>query len=111
MAVDKNKIIAEATRLVQKGQYDKAIKEYGKLLELDPGLVVSDKRKSIRQGALAVTNESGYILYSRLGPEGWEQMAQAFGFSLDAPWRDLAPEHQRVDLQHGRVLLKESLDG
>src|SRR5512136_2858180 len=26
MAVDKNKIIAEATRLVQKGQYDKALK-------------------------------------------------------------------------------------
>ena len=35
MAVDKNKIIEAATKFVQKGQYDKAIKEYQKLLEVD----------------------------------------------------------------------------
>ena len=35
MAVDKNKIVAEATRLVQKGQYDKAIKAYEKILAED----------------------------------------------------------------------------
>ncbi|MFN7131096.1 MAG: tetratricopeptide repeat protein, partial [Myxococcales bacterium] len=36
MAIDKNKIIEAATKYVQKGQYDKAIKEYNKLLEADP---------------------------------------------------------------------------
>jgi tetratricopeptide (TPR) repeat protein len=36
MAVDKNKIIAEATRLVQKGAFDKAIKTYEKILAEDP---------------------------------------------------------------------------
>ncbi len=35
MAVDKNKIVAEATRLVQKGQYDKALKAYDKILAED----------------------------------------------------------------------------
>ncbi len=35
MAIDKNKIIEAATRFVQKGQYDKAIKEYQKLLGTD----------------------------------------------------------------------------
>ena len=35
MAVDKNKIIAEATKLVQKGAYDKAIKAYEKILAED----------------------------------------------------------------------------
>src|SRR5512137_720778 len=35
MAVDKNKIVAEATRLVQKGQYDKAIKAYERILAED----------------------------------------------------------------------------
>ena len=35
MAVDKNKIVAEATRFVQKGQYDKAIKSYERLLAED----------------------------------------------------------------------------
>ncbi|MBI5548186.1 MAG: tetratricopeptide repeat protein [Deltaproteobacteria bacterium] len=36
VAIDKNKIIEAATKFVQKGQYDKAIKEYQKLLEVDP---------------------------------------------------------------------------
>jgi len=36
MAVDKNKIIAEATRLVQKGAYDKAIAAYQRILADDP---------------------------------------------------------------------------
>jgi tetratricopeptide (TPR) repeat protein len=36
VAIDKNKIIEAATKYVQKGQYDKAIKEYTKLLEVDP---------------------------------------------------------------------------
>ena len=35
MAVDKNKIVAEATRFVQKGQYDKAIKAYERILAED----------------------------------------------------------------------------
>lgn len=35
MAVDKNKIVAEATRYVQKGQYDKALKAYEKILAED----------------------------------------------------------------------------
>ena len=36
MAVDKNKIIAEATKLVQKGAYDKAIAAYQRILAEDP---------------------------------------------------------------------------
>jgi tetratricopeptide (TPR) repeat protein len=36
MAVDKNKITAEATKLVQKGQFDKAIKAYERILHDDP---------------------------------------------------------------------------
>jgi len=36
MAVDKNKIIAEATKLVQKGAYDKAIAAYQRILADDP---------------------------------------------------------------------------
>jgi pilus assembly protein FimV len=35
VAIDKNKIIEAATKFVQKGQYDKAIKEYQKLLGAD----------------------------------------------------------------------------
>src|SRR5512136_1746264 len=35
MAVDKNKIVAEATRYVQKGQYDKALRAYERILAED----------------------------------------------------------------------------
>jgi tetratricopeptide (TPR) repeat protein len=36
MPVDKNKLVAEATRYVQKGQWDKAIRVYEKILADDP---------------------------------------------------------------------------
>ncbi|BDG09018.1 tetratricopeptide repeat protein [Anaeromyxobacter paludicola] len=36
MALDKNKIVAEASKYAQKGQYDKAIKLYEKILSEDP---------------------------------------------------------------------------
>ena len=34
--INKNKVIAAAQKFVQKGQYDKAIKEYAKIVEEDP---------------------------------------------------------------------------
>ncbi len=36
MAVDKNRVAADATKLVQKGQFDKAIRAYEKILAEDP---------------------------------------------------------------------------
>ena len=48
MAVDKNKISAEATRLVQKGQLDKAIRCYERILAHDP----ADVRVLLKVGEL-----------------------------------------------------------
>ncbi|HEY6106985.1 MAG TPA: tetratricopeptide repeat protein, partial [Anaeromyxobacteraceae bacterium] len=48
MAVDKNKITAEATKLVQKGQFDKAIKAYERILQDDP----KDVRVLLKVGEL-----------------------------------------------------------
>ena len=48
MAVDKNKITAEATKLVQKGQFDKAIKAYERVLADDP----KDVRVLLKVGEL-----------------------------------------------------------
>jgi len=48
MAVDKNKIIAEATKLVQKGAYDKAIKQYERILAED----AKDVRVLLKVGEL-----------------------------------------------------------
>ena len=48
MAVDKNKITAEATKLVQKGQFEKAIKTYDRILAEDP----KDVRVLLKVGEL-----------------------------------------------------------
>jgi tetratricopeptide (TPR) repeat protein len=48
MAVDKNKIVAEATKLVQKGAFDKAIKQYERILAEDP----KDVRVLLKVGEL-----------------------------------------------------------
>ncbi len=48
MAVDKNKIIAEATKLVQRGAFDKAIKTYERILQEDP----KDVRVLLKVGEL-----------------------------------------------------------
>src|SRR5712692_5785378 len=34
--MDKNKVIESATKLISKGQFDKAVKEYQRVLEIDP---------------------------------------------------------------------------
>ncbi len=48
MAVDKNKITAEAAKLVQKGQFDKAIRVYQRILDEDP----KDVRVLLKVGEL-----------------------------------------------------------
>jgi len=71
-----------------------ACKGLGFTLEIDPDLVVPDKSKTIREGAIAVWPAPlmGWRLKSML------TIAQHFGFSIDVPFRDLSPEHQRIIL-------------
>ncbi len=71
----------------------------GRVPEIDLSLLLPNPDKSIRQGAFAITNDSGTILYSRLGIDGWEQMAKAFGFSIDTPWKDLTDDARELILR------------
>lgn len=71
-------------------------KGLGYTLEVDPDLVIPDRNKSLREGAIACYT---------IPLQGWRQrslnsIAQHFGFSLDTPFKDLAPEHQNI-LLHG----------
>lgn len=52
MSIDKNKIIEAATKYIQKGQFDKAIKEYRKVLTADP----KDARIQQKLGELYARN-------------------------------------------------------
>ena len=96
MAVDKNKVIAEATKLVQKGQFDKAIRAYEKLLA-DDG---KDVRILLKVGELQQKkgdNASAAQTFSRVADAYGEQ-----GFFLKAvavykQMLKLAPDDVRVN--------------
>jgi excinuclease ABC subunit A len=60
--------------------------------EIDPDLVIPDRRKSIAAGAIQCISTGGYY-YQLL-----EGIAAHYGFSLDTPVEDLAPEHLAVVL-------------
>ncbi|MFX1562916.1 MAG: excinuclease ABC subunit UvrA, partial [Promethearchaeota archaeon] len=67
-------------------------KGLGYTLEVDPDLIIPDQNKSVREGAIAC--------YS-IPLQGWRlrnlnSIARHFGFSLDTPFKDLAPENQKI---------------
>ena len=64
------------------------------IMKVDPGLVVPDPSKTLAAGAIAPWGEAR---------EGWyfswlRTVAKAYGFSMDIPYRDLKPEHQKIIL-------------
>ncbi len=66
-------------------------------MEFDPGLIVPNPELSLHRGAI---NAIGWNFEDRTS---WgygiiRGLAEAYGFSLDTPWRALAPEHQRLIL-------------
>ena len=96
MAVDKNKVTAEATKLIQKGQYDKAIRAYEKILADDP----KDVRFLLKIGELQQKKGD-----QRAAAETFGRVADAYGeqgFFLKAvavykQMLKLAPDDLRVN--------------
>jgi excinuclease ABC subunit A len=60
--------------------------------EIDPDLVVPDRRRSINEGAIGGIKKGGYYYQFIQG------LADYYGFSLDTPLAELAPEHLQVIL-------------
>ncbi len=60
----------------------------------DPRLLIANEDLSIREGALKVSNRTGYMSYVRLGPASLTRLGKAFDIDLDAPWKDL-PQRAR----------------
>ena len=65
---------------------------------LDPGLLIADPGKTLREGALVITTDSGYIIYSQVTMEVLDQVCRAHGFNVDIPWRELTDEQRQVVL-------------
>jgi len=71
---------------------------YGIGDRLDPSLLVADERKTIRDGALAITTPAGYVIYSQVTMDMLDQVCRANGFDVDTPWRTLTEEQREVVL-------------
>ncbi|QUL97961.1 MAG: excinuclease ABC subunit UvrA [Candidatus Fermentithermobacillus carboniphilus] len=63
-------------------------------MEIDPEMVIPDKRKSIADGAVVPWNGPPDGYYAQL----LEAVARHFGFSVDAPIDSLSPEHLKIIL-------------
>ena len=69
-------------------------KGLGMKMEMDPDLVVPDKNRSIREGAIALIGEPRTLHIKHI----LEGLARHYGFSLDTPWSELTEEQQHVVL-------------
>ncbi len=69
----------------------------GNCLEIDPDLVVPDKTKPLREGAIAGWKRGGksLIIYLR---RLLRHAAERHGFSLDTPFKDLSKKHRDIIL-------------
>lgn len=71
-------------------------KGLGRILDLDPRNLIRDPDLSIREGACALTNKSGYTVYARMPMTSWEQLGRAFDFDIDTPWRELSGDTRQL---------------
>lgn len=65
---------------------------------VDPGLLIADPQRTLREGALVPTTPTGYIVYSQVTVDVLDRVCRAHGFSVDVPWQELDEEQQRVVL-------------
>jgi len=65
---------------------------------LDPGLLIADPTKSIREGAMVITAPNGYIIYSQVTLDVLNQVCQAEGFTIDIPWQEMTEKQKNVIL-------------
>lgn len=66
--------------------------------EIDLEKLIVHPEKSIREGALAPTLPTGYIMYSQVTIDVLNQVCEAEGFNVDIPWNKLTAEQQKVIL-------------
>lgn len=70
----------------------------GKQEEIDLNRLIAFPEKTIRQGALAPTLPTGYIMYSQVTIDVLNQVCEAEGFNVDIPWNELTDAQREVVL-------------
>jgi excinuclease ABC subunit A len=66
-------------------------KGFGRVIGIDPGLIVPDEAKTLAQGAVKPWQSESY----KVAQDELMMMARRRGIATDIPWRDLPPEHRR----------------
>ncbi|MFT5248211.1 MAG: excinuclease ABC subunit A, partial [Gammaproteobacteria bacterium] len=66
--------------------------------EIDLDRLISHSEKTIREGALAPTLPTGYIMYSQVTIDVLNQVCQAEEFHVDIPWNELTDDQRHVVL-------------
>ncbi|MBZ0279296.1 MAG: excinuclease ABC subunit UvrA [Anaerolineae bacterium] len=66
-------------------------------LEFDPELIVPNRELSLTQGAIS-GNGWNFEDENSWGSNLMRGISGAYGFSMDTPWKELKPEHQKVIL-------------
>jgi len=64
----------------------------GSTMDLDPDLIIPDKTKSLRDGAVKPWEKRFSVYYYQM----LESVSKHYGFDLRTPYKELKPEHQRV---------------
>lgn len=70
----------------------------GKEEQIDLQRLVEFPEKTIREGALAPTLPTGYIMYSQVTIDVLNQVCEAEGFHVDIPWNELTDQQREVIL-------------
>lgn len=70
----------------------------GKQEQIDLNRLIVSPEKTIREGALAPTLPTGYIMYSQVTIDVLNQVCEAEGFDVDIPWQDLTEDQRKVIL-------------
>ncbi len=65
---------------------------------IDPDTFITNPDKSVMDGALSLSNPSGYVIYSQVTLDVLEQVCRAEGFELSIPWKDLNLREKEVIL-------------
>ena len=66
--------------------------------QIDLNKLIQFPKKTIREGALAPTLPTGYIMYSQVTIDVLNQVCEAEGFNVDIPWNELTDTQQQVIL-------------
>ncbi|MCD4697994.1 MAG: ATP-binding cassette domain-containing protein [Bacteroidales bacterium] len=66
--------------------------------KIDPGLLLENPAKSIRDQCFKITNPKGYIIYSQVTIDALNEVCKAHGFSVDIPWQELTVEQKDIVL-------------